>query len=139
MSFIFCIDVESDNNLTDDDYDKELNHTDDDYSGVGQHSNKTTFPSTTVRVLEKTTVATTTQAYFSEMPVGIKISYINATTLLQFDNKGEKMMGVSNEKCDNAKVRTNFPEWNSCFDYFIEKLKKVSLSTLLRLKFVLFP
>lgn len=52
-----------------------------------------------------TTVATTTTgAYFPDMPEAIKITYIDAATLLKFDNKGEKMMGVSDDKCDNAKV-----------------------------------
>ena len=104
-SFILCIEIESKNNSTEDDYDAETNSTDDDYSGVIDTSQMLNFPTTTEKVLESTTVPTTVEAYFSELPVGIKVNYINATTLLQFDNKGEKMMGVSNDKCDNTRVR----------------------------------
>jgi hypothetical protein len=53
---------------------------------------------------DSATFSTTTEAYFSEMPPGTIVKYIDAATLLQFDNKGEKMMGVSDEKCDNARV-----------------------------------
>lgn len=50
-------------------------------------------------------VATTTEEpYFSEMPEGIQIVYIEAETLLKYDNKGEVVMGAGNEKCDNGQV-----------------------------------
>lgn len=42
--------------------------------------------------------------YFSDMPETIIINYIDAATLIKFDNKGEKMMGVSDDKCDNGRV-----------------------------------
>jgi hypothetical protein len=52
-----------------------------------------------------TTVASApTEAFFSDMHESIEINYIDAATLLKFDNKGEKMMGVSDDKCDNARV-----------------------------------
>lgn len=52
-----------------------------------------------------TKISTTTPVpYFSEMPENIIIKYIEALSLIEADNKGERMMGVSDEKCDNAKV-----------------------------------
>lgn len=70
----------------------DLYHTDDDYSGF------------TTEAVSTQAATTTTVAYFSDMPEAIKIVYIEAESLIKFDNKGEKMMGVSDEKCDNGKV-----------------------------------
>lgn len=62
--------------------DPEVDPSDDDYSGF----------------------STTTLSYFSDMPENVQVVYIEAETLIKFDNKGEKMMGVSDEKCDNGRV-----------------------------------
>lgn len=50
-------------------------------------------------------LSTTTESYFSDMPERISIVYIEAESLQKIDNKGERMMGVSDEKCDNGKVK----------------------------------
>lgn len=62
----------------------------------------------------KTTLATTTEVYFSEIPDEVIVKYIDAITLLKFDNKGERMMGVSDKKCDNARVGLDFQRMNLC-------------------------
>lgn len=65
------------------------------------HDNYDEFTQTTTTA----SVATTTEEpYFSEMPEGIQIVYIEAETLLKYDNKGEVVMGAGNEKCDNGQV-----------------------------------
>lgn len=39
---------------------------------------------------------------FSEM--GVEIVYIDSRPVIKSDNHGERMMGVSDEKCDNGRV-----------------------------------
>lgn len=51
-----------------------------------------------------TSISTTTEAYFSDMPEAIQINYIEAESLIKADNHGEVMMGVSDDRCDNGKV-----------------------------------
>lgn len=71
--------------------DATLDHSDDDYDEV---TNGTTNPETT-----------TTAAYFSEMPENIEIVYVDPESLIKYDNKGEVIMGLSDEHCDNGRVR----------------------------------
>lgn len=47
---------------------------------------------------------TTTEVWFSEMPENIQIVYVDPTTFIKFDNKGEHVMGLSDEHCDNGRV-----------------------------------
>lgn len=42
--------------------------------------------------------------FFRELPENIQIDYIDSKPLIEFDKKGEKMMGVSDSYCDNAKI-----------------------------------
>lgn len=79
-----------------------------------------------VEYTDATTIATET--YFSDMPEAIQINYIDATTLLKFDNQGEyisSMMGVSDIHCDNGRVAgtdfdfenvTEIEEHTICFE-----------------------
>lgn len=50
------------------------------------------------------TTSAPSELYFSDMPETIQIDYIDAETLIKFDNKGERVMGVSDEHCDNGRV-----------------------------------
>lgn len=45
---------------------------------------------------------TSTADHFARM--GAEIVYIDSNTVIRSDNHGERMMGVSDDKCDNARV-----------------------------------
>lgn len=36
----------------------------------------------------------------------LRIVHIDPETLIKFDNKGERMMGIANDHCDNTRVYT---------------------------------
>lgn len=42
---------------------------------------------------------------FADLPNTVKVVYIDPETLIKYDNKGEHVMGVADDKCDNGKVR----------------------------------
>lgn len=43
---------------------------------------------------------------FDDLPESVKVVYIDPETLIKYDNKGQRVMGVSDDKCDNGKVRS---------------------------------
>lgn len=51
-----------------------------------------------------TSAETTTQVYFSEMPDNLQIFTVDPTSQIEYDNKGERTMGKSDVRCDDAKV-----------------------------------
>lgn len=96
ICLIYCDKSEIPESISDDVV-NEFNHSNDDYP----------IEPTTQDIPEITTdssIALTTLPYFFDMPEAIKIIYIDPITLIKFDNKGEKMMGVSDDKCDNGRV-----------------------------------
>lgn len=100
VTYIYCNNTTTESD--DEEFENEFNHTDDDYS---EHEKGKQTNQTTARMNNSSSIITTTEApYFSEMPETMKIEYIDPITLIRFDNKGEKMMGVSDDKCDNGRV-----------------------------------
>lgn len=61
-----------------------------------------------------TTEPTTTLTYFSDMPETMQINYIDALTFIQFDRGIDRVMGLADDKCDNARVNlaTDFDPLN---------------------------
>lgn len=42
---------------------------------------------------------------FNDLPETVKVVIIDPTTLIKYDNKGERIMGAADDKCDNGRVR----------------------------------
>lgn len=51
-----------------------------------------------------TTVLTDVKC-FSNLPDTVRVVHIDPETLIKYDNKGEHVMGVPDDKCDNGRVR----------------------------------
>lgn len=54
-----------------------------------------------------TSAQTTTQVYFSDMPDNLQIMTVDPTSQIEYDNLGERTMGKSDVKCDNAQVKSD--------------------------------
>lgn len=65
----------------------------DDHNQDDNNSSKSSYPSEPI-------------IYFPNQPERIKIVKVDPTPIIKYDNKGEMMMGVSDEHCDNGRVNS---------------------------------
>lgn len=52
-----------------------------------------------------TAAQTTAEVYFTDMPDNLQIVTVDPTSQIAYDNLGERTMGKSDVRCDNAKVQ----------------------------------